>query len=160
MNLSDFMVADAIIPEIKAQTRDGAIAELVEALAQAGKINHDQVEEITLKVVEREKQGSTGIGKGIAVPHVKHPAVSQIVGTIGCSKAGIDFASLDKAPVFSVLLLLSPPNDPDRHLEAMEILFAHLQRDMFRKFLRQSESKEAIVDLLMEADESRQESGL
>ena len=94
------------------------------------------------------------------MPHIKHESVTDIIGTIGVSSEGIDFNSLDKAPVFSVLLLLSPPNNPDRHLEAMEKLFSHLQRDMFRKFLRQAENREEIVDLLAEADESPQDSGL
>ena len=94
------------------------------------------------------------------MPHIKHDSVTEITGTIGCSAAGIDFNSLDKAPVYSVLLLLSPWNNPDRHLEAMESLFAHLQRERFRKFLRQSETQEAIIDLIQEADEAQQESGL
>lgn len=160
MNLSDFMVPEAIVPDLQATERDAAIAELVTALAQAGRIDPAKVDEITQQVIAREEQGSTGIGKGIAVPHIKHPAVKEIVGTVGCSQAGIDFASLDKAPVYSVLLLLSPPDQPDKHLEAMESLFAHLQRDMFRKFLRQAETRAAVVDLLQEADESPQQSGL
>ena len=160
MNLSDFMVPDAFIPDLKSESRDDAIRELVQALAGAGRIPADQVDDITGNIIEREKQGSTGIGKGIAVPHIKHPSVNEIVGTTGGRREGIDFASLDKAPVYSVLLLISPPNNPDRHLEAMESLFAHLQRDMFRKFLRQAETTEAIVDLLSEADESHQETGL
>lgn len=154
MNLSDFMVAEAMIPDLKGQTRDDVIRELVNALAAAKKVSAKDAEEITAKIIEREKQGSTGIGKGIAVPHIKHPNIKQIVGTIGCSKAGINFSSLDKAPVFSVLLLLSPPNNPDKHLEAMESLFAHLQRDLFRKFLRQVTTKEEIMDLIKEADDS------
>jgi mannitol/fructose-specific phosphotransferase system IIA component (Ntr-type) len=160
MKLSDFMVGDAIVPKLISQGRDAVIAELVESLAQAGCIEAAQKEEITQKIIEREKQGSTGIGKGIAVPHIKHPSAKNIIGTIGCSKEGVDFSSLDKAPVYSVLLLISPPNNPDRHLEAMESLFSHLQREMFRKFLRQAESKEEIVDLLKEADEAQSDSGL
>jgi len=160
MKLSDFMVSEAIVPQLQSTSRDDAIRELVEALANAGKVATKQVDEIVQKIIERETQGSTGIGKGIAVPHIKHPGTTEIVGTIGCSRDGIEFNSLDKAPVYSVLLLLSPLNDPDRHLEAMESLFAHLQRDRFRKFLRQSESTEAIIDLIQEADEAQQESGL
>jgi len=160
MKLSDFMVSEAIVPQLKSTGRDDAIRELVEALAHAGKVAPKQVDEIAQKIIEREAQGSTGIGKGIAVPHIKHPSATEIVGTIGCSRDGIDFNSLDKAPVYSVLLLLSPPNNPDRHLEAMESLFAHLQRDRFRKFLRQSETAEAIIDLIQEADEAQQENGL
>jgi nitrogen PTS system EIIA component len=160
MKLSDFMVTEAIIPNLQSTTREGVIRELVQALADAKKVSASKVNEITQQIIEREKQGSTGIGKGIAVPHIKHASVKGIIGTVGCSRTGIDFDSLDKAPVYSVMLLISPPNNPDGHLEAMESLFAHLQKEMFRKFLRQAEDKEAIVDLLTEADESRQESGL
>ena len=160
MKLSDFMVSEAIIPQLQATSRDDAIRELVEALANAGKVAPEQVDGIVREVIEREARGSTGIGKGIAVPHIKHPSATEIVGTIGCSRDGIEFNSLDKAPVYSVLLLLSPPNDPDRHLEAMESMFAHLQRDRFRKFLRQAENTKAIIELIREADEAQQESGL
>ncbi len=157
MKLCDFMAEKAIVPELQSDTRDAVIRELVEALAQTGHVVKNKVDEIVQNLIERENQGSTGIGKGIAVPHIKHASVKKIVGTIGCNKKGIDFASLDHAPVYSVLLLLSPPNDPDRHLEAMESLFSHLQRDMFRKFLRQAENREMILDLLSEADSSDQE---
>ena len=160
MKLSDFMIPEAFVPKLEVQTRDDVIKNLMEALVQSGKVSPDDLDDIIEKLVEREKQGSTGIGKGIAVPHIKHPSVTEIIGTVGCSSEGVDFNSLDKAPVFSVLLLLSPPNNPDKHLEAMEKLFSHLQRDMFRKFLRQAETKEQIVELLKEADESPQESGL
>ena len=75
------------------------------------------------------------------------------LGTIGRSGEGIDFASLDAKPVYSVILLLSSPDNPDEHLQAMETIFKHVQRDIFRKFLRQSETREAIVELIQEADE-------
>ncbi|MBN2064834.1 MAG: PTS sugar transporter subunit IIA [Sedimentisphaerales bacterium] len=154
MKMTDFMVPQAFVPALKSSERDEVIAELIDALVKAGKIQPDDAADIVEKLCERERQGSTGIGKGIAVPHVKHPSITEITGTIGRSIEGVNFNSLDKAPVYSVLLLLSPPNDPDKHLEAMEKVFSHLQRDMFRKFLRQAETTEQIVDLLKEAEES------
>jgi len=160
MNLCDFMVGEAVVSSLEAQTRDESIRELVESLAACGRLEQAHVDEIVQLLIERENQGSTGIGKGIAVPHIKHNSVSEIVGTVGCSEVGIDFASLDDAPVYSVMLLISPPNNPDRHLEAMESLFAHLQRDLFRKFLRQADNRQAVIDLLAEADASTEESGL
>ena len=154
------MVAGAFVPAVQSETRDDVIRELVESLAATGRIDASKADEIVEQLIERENQGSTGIGKGISVPHIKHESVSDIVGTIGCSKEGIDFSALDNAPVYSILLLISPPNNPDKHLEAMESLFSHLQRDMFRKFLRQAETKEAMADLLSEADTATDESGL
>ena len=160
MKLCDFIVADAIVPELQSDNRDDIIRELVDALVYTGRIKTDVSDEIVTQLIDRENQGSTGIGKGIAVPHIKHASASEIIGTIGLSKKGIDFSSLDNAPVYSVLLLVSPPNNPDRHLEAMESVFTHLQRDMFRKFLRQAETRETIVDLLEEADASTGQDGL
>jgi len=153
MKLSDIMIDDAIIPRLKAGTRDEAVRELVQALADAGAIPAKNTEEISKAVIAREAQATTGIGKGVALPHVKLKGIPRPVGTIGRSDEGIDFASLDSKPVYSVILLLSNADNPDEHLDAMETIFRHVQRDIFRKFLRQSETREAIVDLIREADE-------
>ena len=67
---------------------------------------------------------------------------------------GVDFAALDKQPVYSFFLLLSPVSDPERHLAAMNVIFSNLQVDMFRKFLRQSDTKQKIWELLEEVDQS------
>lgn len=153
MKLTDIMVDQAIVPQLKATTRDGAISELVEALAEGGAIARKNVGEIIKAVIARESQATTGIGKGVALPHRKLKCVKHPVGTIGQSSDGIDFGALDSKPVYSVILLLSNVDNPDEHLQAMETIFKHVQRDMFRKFLRQSETKQAIVELIKEADE-------
>jgi mannitol/fructose-specific phosphotransferase system IIA component (Ntr-type) len=155
MEFADFVCFQALIPELKATDRDGVIAELVSALDQAGQLGKGNCEEITKAVIKREKEASTGMGKGIAVPHVKHHACKDIVASIGGS-SGIDFAALDKQPVYSVILLISPLDNPDKHLQAMEHVFKHLRQEKFRKFLRQSETAEQIESLLREADENPQ----
>jgi mannitol/fructose-specific phosphotransferase system IIA component (Ntr-type) len=153
MKLSDIMVADAIVPELTATTRDEAILELVESLAASGAISKKNAPDIAEAVLSREKQATTGIGKGVALPHCKLKGIKKPIGTIGRSSEGIEFAALDSKPVYSVILLLSSPDNPDEHLQAMETIFKHVQRDIFRKFLRQSETREAIVELVHEADE-------
>jgi len=155
MKLSDFIVAEAIRPELAATDRDGAIRELVTALASAGGVPESAVDEIVAALIKREQTGSTGFGKGVAVPHVKHPKVKRMAGAVVRSAGGIDFAALDHQPVYSVFLLLSPDNQPQQHLQAMNIIFTNLQKDMFRKFLRQSTTREAIVELLDEADQGK-----
>lgn len=153
MKLSDIMVSDAIIPELTSKTRDEAITELVESLAAAGAIPKKSVKDVAKTVLTRETQATTGIGKGVALPHAKIKGIKKPIGAIGRSSEGIDFSALDSKPVYSVILLLSSPDNPDEHLQAMEVIFKHVQRDIFRKFLRQSETREAIVDLIEEADE-------
>jgi mannitol/fructose-specific phosphotransferase system IIA component (Ntr-type) len=155
MKLKDFIVSDAIVPDLKSPDRDGAIRELVESLAKAGGVPENAVEEIIAALIKREQNGSTGFGKGVAVPHVKHPKIKKMAGTVGRSVAGIDFAALDHQPVYSIVLLLSPENQPQQHLQAMNIVFSNLQKDMFRRFLRQSATQQAISDLLDEADQGK-----
>jgi mannitol/fructose-specific phosphotransferase system IIA component (Ntr-type) len=153
MKFKDFVCFDATITELKASDRDGVIVELVSSLCKAGRLRKDKCEEITREVIKREDEASTGLGKGVAVPHVKHGAVKKVIAAIGQSSAGINFFSLDKQPVYSVILLISPADDPDKHLQAMESIFKHLQQERFRKFLRQCRSPQQVEDLLNEADE-------
>jgi len=153
MKLKEFIVSEAIVPQITATDRNSALRELATALANAGALPLAAVDEVVDALIKREQNGSTGFGKGVAVPHVKHPKVKLIAGTIGRSAAGIDFAALDHQPVFTIFLLLSPENQPQQHLQAMNIVFSNLQKNIFRRFLRQSSTREAIVDLLDEADQ-------
>ena len=153
MKLSDIIVSDAIVPDLKAKTRDEAINELVGVMAKTKSVAPSKVAGIIKAVKARESQATTGIGKGVALPHAKLQGIKKPIGTIGRSSEGIDFSALDSKPVYSIILLLSSQDDPDKHLQAMETIFKHVQRDTFRKFLRQSETREAIVDLIQEADE-------
>ena len=80
-----------------------------------------------------------------------------MTATIGRSSRGVDFAALDRAPVYTVVMLLSPADSPEEHLAAMEKIFRYLQREKFRRFLRQADTYEAIVELIREADELQDE---
>ena len=154
MKFIDFVCFEAIVPELQASDRNGVIAELVLSLEKAGKLGEGRHKEITRAVIKRENEASTGLGKGVAVPHVKHKSVKDLIVVVGQSSTGIDFSALDKQPVYSIILLISPADDPDRHLQAMESIFRHLQQEKFRSFLRQSRTSEQIEDLLREADEN------
>jgi PTS system nitrogen regulatory IIA component len=154
MKFQEFVCFEATVPELTASDRDGVIAELVSSLVQAGKLRAASKAEITKAVIKRENEASTGMGKGVAIPHVKHAGVKKVMAAFGQSSAGIDFAALDEQLVYAVILLISPLDDPDKHLQAMENIFKHLQNEKFRKFLRQCRTPEKLEDLLREADES------
>ncbi len=154
MKFSDFVCFKASVPDLQSQDRDSAIAELVESLKKAGKFSDAEAEKVRKAVIKREKEASTGYGKGVALPHVKHACVKKAVATVGQSKEGIDFSALDKQPVYSVILIISPVDDPSQHLQIMEKIFNHLQKEKFLKFLRQSTSIDEIKDLLIEADDN------
>ncbi len=153
MKFSDFVCFEATVPELQASDRDGVIAELVSSLDQAGKLGQNKCQEIVAEMINREKEASTGMGKGVAMPHIKNGVVTDVVAAIGQSSAGIDFLALDKQPVYSVILLVSPFDDPDKHLQALGSVYKHLQQEKFRRFLRMCRSSEHIRELLVEADE-------
>ena len=153
MKLSDLIHEESVIAELQATDRNGVIRELVQSLADHRAISPAHADTIARAAIARERQGSTGFGKGVAVPHVKHECVKTMTATIGRSSRGVDFAALDRAPVYAVVLLLSPSNAPEDHLAAMEKIFRYLQREKFRRFLRQADTHDAIVDLIKEADE-------
>ncbi|MHB0946302.1 MAG: PTS sugar transporter subunit IIA [Sedimentisphaerales bacterium] len=153
MKIADFVCTKAILPRLESVKRDDVIRELVAALDKAGKLGKDGAVDAAKAVIKRENEASTGIGKGVAVPHIKHKGVKKVIAAIGVSATGIDFSSLDKQPVYTVILLISPA-EGDQHLQAMEAIFDHLQNDNFRKFLRQSTTAEQIKELLVEADQN------
>jgi PTS system nitrogen regulatory IIA component len=154
MKLSEFVCIEATITELQASDRDGAIMELVSAIGETGRFNKGKSREITAEVIKRENEASTGLGKGVAIPHIKHKAVKEVIAAVGLSSKGINFFALDKQPVYSIILLISSLDDPDKHLQAMENIFRHLQQEKFRKFLRQCRSAEQVEDLINEADEN------
>ncbi|MGD2108489.1 MAG: PTS sugar transporter subunit IIA [Phycisphaerae bacterium] len=152
MKLADLIHAPSVLSELKATDRNGVIRELIQSLAEHGAIDPAHTEAIVRATIARENEGTTGFGHGIAVPHAKHPSVKKMTATIGRSVHGVDFAALDRLPVFSIVLLLSPKPVGDEHIAAMERIFSQLQREKFRRFLRQAETHEAIMDLIEEAD--------
>ncbi len=152
MKLLDIVVTNAIIPNLAATERDAAIGEIIDSLVAAGALSPTLRDEFIKAVIRRENRGSTGFGHGVAVPHVKHAAIGKMAVAVAISRAGVDFNALDKQPVYSILLLLSPEDQPEEHLDAMEAIFGNLSQDTFRRFLRQARSVDDILTLLEEAD--------
>jgi PTS system nitrogen regulatory IIA component len=152
MKFSDFVANDAIRATIEAGSKEGVVREMVRALVAAGRIAGGDEESIVRAIMKREDLGSTGIGRGVAVPHTKHPGVPRLVGTVAVSPAGVDFESLDGDPVHLFFLLVSPPDRPGDHLRALENISRQLRDDTFCKLLKAAKGPVEIQHLLEEAD--------
>ncbi len=152
MRMLDVVVKNAIIPNLVATERDAAIREIIDALVEAGALSPKLRDAFIKAVTKRENRGSTGFGHGVAVPHAKHSAIGKMAITVAISQTGVDFNALDKQPVYSIFLLLSPEDQPEEHLDAMEAIFGNLSKETFRRFLRQAKSVDDIIALLEEAD--------
>lgn len=155
MKLREIVVEKAIVPRLSAETRDDAIAELLDGIVTAGAVKAELRDEFLKAVIKREKRGSTGVGQGVAIPHVKSTEITSITVAIGVSAAGLDFNALDRQPVHLVFLVLSPEERPEEHLDAMQVIFTTLGQPQFRRFLRQATTIGEVVTLLEEADASK-----
>tara|TARA_R110002111_G_scaffold84192_1_gene132027 strand:+ start:1403 stop:1879 length:477 start_codon:yes stop_codon:yes gene_type:complete len=155
MKLTDIIQQGSIVADLETSDRDEAIKELVNKLVDTGVASADIRDDLIARVLDRERKHSTGFGRGVAVPHVKHPDIDTMAAAIGISKSGLDFNSLDKQPVYTIFLLLSPQSKPEEHLQAMEVIFKNLSKEDFRKELQQANSAEDIYKHLDDADNHR-----
>ena len=117
MNLLDILDEQVVMTDLEATDKQGVIEELAAALKTSGKIS--DLDGVLQAVIEREKIMSTGIGKGVAIPHGKCDAVKELAGVLGIKKEGIDFAALDEQPVYLFFLLVSPPDVSGPHIRAL-----------------------------------------
>ena len=155
MKFVDFVNRNAIRTNVEADTKEEVIRSMASSLLEAGKIAEDQFESIVEAILKREELGSTGIGRGVAVPHTKHPSVHELVGAVAVSDEGVDFDSLDGEKVHLLFLLISPPDRPGDHLRALENISRQLRDETFCRFLKQARTAEDIRHLLDEADSSQ-----
>jgi PTS system fructose-specific IIA component/PTS system nitrogen regulatory IIA component len=152
MKFADFVQVNAMQASLKAENKEGVIQELVDSLVNAGALKASERDGIVAAILKREDLGSTGIGRGVAVPHTKHASVDRLIGTVGVTAEGIDFNSLDGEKVHVLFLLVSPPDRPGDHLRALENISRQLRNDTFCRFLKQAHAVADIQQLLEEAD--------
>jgi PTS system nitrogen regulatory IIA component len=152
MRMCDFVVRDAIVPDVAANNKEGVIRELVDSLRNAGYVKSAEAEDIVRAILKREQIASTGIGRSVAIPHAKHHSVERLVGTVALSPAGVPFESVDGEPVHIFVLLISPQDQPGNHLRALENISRSLRDDGFVRQLRQASSRDKIWTILEQGD--------
>jgi fructose-specific phosphotransferase system IIA component len=146
MKLMDFLISEAIEPNMKSTNKTDAIKELVALLKTTGTVANDEI--VARVVLEREELGSTGIGEGIAVPHGKSDVVDNVVAVFGRSEKGIDFKSeVDNIPVRLVFLLVAPMGSSGPHLLALARISRLLKSKDFRERLLKAKSKSEILEI-------------
>jgi PTS system fructose-specific IIA component/PTS system nitrogen regulatory IIA component len=146
--MKNFLVRDALVPTLAATTKEGAIRELVTALQRAGYFKPHEVDAVVAEILRREGLGSTGIGRGVAIPHSRYEGLPRLVGTLGLSKAGIPFDSIDGQDVRLVFLLVSRPDQPGPHLHALETIVRVSESDEFLNRLSAAATRDEMWELI------------
>ena len=117
MKITELLSTSAITADMQATDKNSALVEMTEAIVA---LSDDLDREEILKVLhERERLGSTGIGDGVAIPHGKLKNIDQLLLSFGCSKAGVDFDSMDGKPAHLFFLLLAPEESVGVHLKTL-----------------------------------------
>ena len=153
MKISDVLDKRAIKIGLKSTTKEDALKELVDILAEVENIGDPK--NILKALVERENLGSTGIGQGIAIPHGKTDKVSRLVAVMGTSKHGVDFDALDGEPVYIFFLLVAPKETAGPHLKALAQISRLLRDSYFCELLRKCETGDQVFNLIKNEEEKK-----
>ena len=153
MNLSEIYTEETVIEDLKGADKDAVLEEMVAVLERLKLIPARKAPDLKAALVRREQMGSTGIGRGIAVPHVKHKSLAGLVGVLGRSKGGVEFQALDGAPVHLIFMLISGENLIEPHLNALKKISALSSDEDMLRFLRNAKDRSEIAELIKEADE-------
>lgn len=154
MKMSGLFHRKAFLIDLESDDKRGALRELVEAARTAYGLSRLPVGDVVDAIVAREKLGSTGLGGGVAIPHVKCSAVKSVVGAFGRSARGVDFGAVDGEPVYLLFLILASPARPEEEfMEARRCVALAVRRPNFCKFARSAKTGKEIEELFDEVDE-------
>jgi mannitol/fructose-specific phosphotransferase system IIA component (Ntr-type) len=146
MRLRDLLDEQSVKIGLESVDKEECFEEMVDILVRAGRVSDRAA---TLRaILDREAQGTTGIGTGIAVPHAKHGSIPSLMAAVGISQEGIEFDAIDGEPVHMVVLLLANSSEPGPHLQAL-VEIARLVRiaGFYRKVVAASTPAE-ILEIL------------
>lgn len=154
MNLEDLFGVNAMHLSLEAHDKKAAIRELLAQLVTRGVFDEETLKKAERAVHKREAQASTGIGKGLGIPHAKGCAfVKGLVGVYGRSASGVPFESVDGEPVHVFFLVLSSAEGAESHLAVMRRI-ATLHRDeKSLRYLAKSTDAHSILGIFRETDE-------
>lgn len=150
MKIQDIVSPDAIVDNLRADTKEGVLRELSEVIAKS--IPKLSTNSLAAILMERENLGSTGIGDGVAIPHGKVAGIEHLVAAFGRSRNGVQFHSLDGKPAHLFFLIMAPENSAGMHLKALARISRLLKNEQFRRLLLEAADVDELRKLLNEED--------
>lgn len=148
MTLDSLLSLDRIIPDLKETEHWPAIQEMVDHLDRLDLLQGSSKENVLQALQEREEKTSTGIGFGVAIPHAFADGIDDVIAAFGRSKEGIEFASIDNAPVNFIILFIVPREKYQLHLKTLAAIAKMFNNAEIRKQLIDAESTEKILSIL------------
>lgn len=148
--INQLLSPDRIRIGLAGTSKEGVIESLVDVLR--GHEGIDQLDAVRQAIFERENMMSTGVGKGLGLPHAKTPAATETVAAFATTAEPIDFGAIDDDPVRLLLLLVGPETHKSQHVKILGRISRLVSRDGLRERLLAAERPEAIIDILREGE--------
>ncbi|GAA0373031.1 PTS fructose transporter subunit IIABC [Bacillus horti] len=155
MKITDLLQESTIILDLQSNSKEEVIQELIDKLDFAGKLSNPA--KFKEAILAREKQSTTGIGEGIAIPHAKTDAVKHPAIVFGRSRSGLDYEALDGQPSHLFFMIAAPDGANEAHLETLSRLSSLLMNTSFRAELEAANSEREIIQAINKQEEVRLE---
>ena len=150
VKITDYMSEDLITLNLKSRSKESVLEELSDLMAKSPNIQDRNI--IKKALMEREELGSTGIGKGIAIPHAKTDTASKLTIAFGISQEKIDFDSLDHEGVNIFFVFASPIEDSQIYLKVLARISRLIRNESFRNKLLNCKSPEEVIKYIGEEE--------
>jgi fructose-specific phosphotransferase system IIA component len=150
LNFSDYIPTANIIPDLKGSTKIEIIKELLYHMKKLDIVS--DFENTLDEILQRESHLSTGLEKGVAIPHSKIEGIDKLSIVFGIKKQGVDFESYDAQPAFLIFLVLSPKNTSGPHIQALAMISRNLKNREIRESIKKADSAHKIANILASFD--------
>jgi fructose-specific phosphotransferase system IIA component len=151
MNLFTMLDEKTVLPNLKAENKEQVINDLIDTLRYD--VDSDTIEEIRNSVFEREKIMSTGVGKGLAIPHCKTKAVDRNYAAFARLESPLDFNSIDNEPVQIIFLLVGPDSNYSQHIKLLSRISRLMNSTSFHAKILKSDTSKIIIEAFQEEEE-------
>jgi PTS system nitrogen regulatory IIA component len=156
MKISEVLSEDLILPDLGSRDRESVLREMVHFLNENDcLVNADQLLD---RLLQREKMGSTAIGKGVAIPHCKFKGIAKPLVMIGLSRQGIEFETVDGKPVHLFFIVVTSPDAPHDNLQILALIAQLVRRSKsLIKNMLQAKGRESVLEIIREEEDRRHE---
>jgi len=144
--ISELLAPDLINLNLTSREKEGVLVEVAEMVHKAGKVSDKDL--FLAAIAKRENLESTGIGKGLAIPHARTDTVDGVVMAFARSKEGVDFQSLDQKPAHLIFLIASPEREKSAYIKALARISRLMRKDSFRQQLMEAATPQEVIQLI------------
>lgn len=150
MNIFSLLDTQTVFPELKAKDKAETLDKLISSLES--KVSNSEVEKIRDAVIEREKIMSTGVGKGLAIPHGKTAGIEETLAAFAILKEPVDYEAIDDQPVNMIFLLVGPQSSNSMHIKLLSRISRLMNNSNFRNRLQECKTSEQIINQFKEEE--------